>query len=237
MEFIIELPPYSKCFIDSVLAVFINRLNSVFIPCTPAGVPMIDCFSAGVYVSEKYRVSVYTSLRTRDYTLNHVFEKLKTAYEYGFRGVLITRGDPPKYGDSIEGLDTETVVYYARQRGIKVPIGIVLSMKYSVKDILKRAETIKPDFSFIIRYEPRKLHELVEIVENLKPIGIKIYPFILLGTPKNIPLFNELGQPFIELEKLNEVLRSIKDLVDGVILSSPMDIERVLTTSKINYIK
>lgn len=223
MEILLELPPYSRNRVEKVVSATNNLLNGYFIPCAPAGVPMVDCFAASVYVVARYHSEVYCSLRTRDYSLNHILEKAKTASEFGLSGVLVTRGDPPKHGFDCNDYATEFVVNHIREHGLRVDLGIVLSTRFTVEEMVKRVERVKPDFVTIIKFSGNHLKHLKTLVHAFS--GVKrIFAFILLGLGGNIELFEKLGQPYVLPGELEALIEELRGLVTGVILSSPIEL-------------
>lgn len=227
MEKILEVPPRSRKLLDKVSEISRGAYESLFIPCAPAGTPMIDCFSAGIYLGSKGTFGIYSSIRTSDCTLNHIIEKIKTALEFRFRGVLITRGDPPQYGRGLNEYGTESVVKFVRRAGLKVDLGVIVSLRFQVEEIYRRLQDLQPDFVFVMRYQHDELEEkkLNYIVKEARDLGTRVYVFVLLGTESNIPVFNKLGQPYIRVDDFPRVVEALARSVDGIVVSSPLDIE------------
>ncbi|MEM0000986.1 MAG: hypothetical protein QXY82_06665 [Desulfurococcaceae archaeon] len=231
LEILLELPPYSRNRVEKTVSATNSLLDGYFIPCAPAGVPMMDCFATGVYVTTKYGSEVYCSLRTRDYTLNHILEKVKVASEFGLSGVLVTRGDPPRHGSDCNDYTTEFVVSYIRKHGLRADLGIVLSTKFTVEEMVKRVECVKPDFVTIIRFSGSYVECLRALARAFSGIK-KTFAFILLGLGNNVELFERLGQPYVLPGELEAVIERLRGLVTGIILSSPLELYGVVETVK-----
>ncbi|MEM4481400.1 MAG: hypothetical protein QXK88_05280 [Desulfurococcaceae archaeon] len=234
MEKILEIPPRSKKFLDKVIENVKGLYESLFVPCAPGGIPMIDCFAAGAYISSRYNYGIFSSIRTYDCALNHVLEKAKTALDFGFRGILITKGDPPQYGKGLKESSTESAISFIREAGLNINLGIVISLRFQLEDIRRRLRNLQPDFAFIMRYHQGQCDEqkFKEVVREARDIGTKTYVFILLGTEKNILVFNKLKQPYIHLNEFGNTVKWLNSVIDGVVVSSPLDFESAIHSAK-----
>ncbi|MEM1628373.1 MAG: hypothetical protein QXP02_03725 [Desulfurococcaceae archaeon] len=226
MEYILELPPVSRKFIDKIAPLAKNVFNAVFIPSGPAGIPLLDACATSIYISTVYGLKSIFSIRLKDVNLNHVIEKVKTAMEFGINGVLLTKGDPPRYGSSYDDLSSEYVLKYLREINVDMKLGLIISLRYPLGSILKRISE-KPDFVFIIHHVDNDLDKLMELRKHIAG-EIKIYDFILLGVDKNIELFKELGQKYVEPMKLGDHIEKLNNIVDGVIISSPLEVKKAI---------
>lgn len=237
MEILFELPPLNRRFIDKVIEATRGTFNGYFIPCTPSGTPMLDCLTVSIYVLSKTpeSTSIYCSLRTRDYSLNHILERALTASEMGLSGILITRGDPPLHGGCGGGdvCSTENVVDFIRRNGVRIRIGIVTSLRYPVEKIVERLMNVTPDFTTVIRFSKEDLEKLIEVRRIVG--NIKIYVYLLIGVGRNIELFKQLNQPYIGLNELKTTLEDLEKIVDGVILSSPREIKVAIEAFSKNH--
>ncbi|MEM2025761.1 MAG: hypothetical protein QXW94_05665 [Desulfurococcaceae archaeon] len=234
MEKILEVPPRSKKFLDKVIENGKGLYESLFIPCAPGGIPMIDCFAAGAYISSRYNYGIFSSVRTYDCALNHVIEKAKTALDFGFQGILITKGDAPRYGKGLEESNTESAISFIREAGLKINLGIVISLRFQLEDIRRRLRILQPDFAFIMRYHQGQYEEqkLKEVAREARDIGTKTYVFILLGTEKNVLVFNKLKQPYVHINEIGNIVKSLNNFIDGVVVSSPLDFESAIYSAK-----
>jgi len=230
MQLLLELPPYNKRVIDEIVARTNSVFDGYFIPCTPAGLPMLDCLSTSIYVATKYGSRVYCSLRTRDFALNHVIERFKTASEFGLAGILVTRGDPPKFGDVCSDYETEFVVDYVRKLGVGTSIGIVLSLRYADEDIVSRVMKVKPDFVVFVRFGEDEIRRFEQLRDHL--VNVKTYVFLLLGIGRSVDLFEKLKQPYVRPSNLPKTLLRLRELVNGVIISSPAELRSTVDVVK-----
>lgn len=230
MEVILELPPVTRKLVENVVSKSREVFSGYFIPCAPAGIPMMDCLATGVYVLSRLSPEsrVYASLRVRDYSLNHVVERAVTAYEYGLAGLLLTRGDPPSYGGDCRDFSTEYVLGILRKLSVRMPLGLVLSLRYPLGSIVSRVLNSKPDFAVILRYSRSSLETIKELAKEVSSTSTRLHVFLLLGIDRNVPLFEKLRQPYIRVEEFGEVLGELKGLVDAVVVSSPNELYKAI---------
>jgi hypothetical protein len=201
--------------------------DAVFVPSAPAGVPLLDGLATSVYLSTSFGLKTIFSIRLRDLNLNHVLEKVKVAEEFGLYGVLLTQGDPPKYGTSRSELLSEEVMQYIRKMGIRARLGLVVSLRYPIESIVRRLEH-KPDFVFVIHYGPSSREKLGEVCGVVSRASSEVYPFLLLGVGKSKGVFDKLNQEYFTLSDIHEILEELRGLVSGVVISSPLDVEKVV---------
>lgn len=201
--------------------------DAVFVPSAPAGVPLLDGLATSVYLSTSFGLKTIFSIRLRDLNLNHVLEKVKVAEEFGLYGVLLTQGDPPKYGTSRSELLSEEVMQYIRKMGIRARLGLVVSLRYPIESIVRRLEH-KPDFVFVIHYGPSSREKLGEVWGVVSRASSEVYPFLLLGVGKSKGVFDKLNQEYFTLSDIHEILEELRGLVSGVVISSPLDVEKVV---------
>ena len=227
MKYVLELPPFSKSLIDSVAPRVKKAFDAVFVPSAPAGVPLLDGLATSIYLSVGFGLRTIFSIRLRDVNLNHVLEKVRTAEEFNLYGVLLTRGDPPKYGTSRDELSSEEVMHYIRSGGARVKLGLVVSLRYPVESIARRLEH-EPDFVFLIHYGPSTREKLREVCRAISSKATEVYVFLLLGLDRSREVFDRLNQEYFTYSDISKVLEELRGLASGVIISSPLDVERVV---------
>jgi 5,10-methylenetetrahydrofolate reductase len=224
LRYILELPPFSKSLIDRVAPRVGRVFDAVFVPSAPAGAPLLDSLATSVYLTTSFGLRTIFSIRLRDVNLNHVLEKVKVAEEFGLYGVLLTQGDPPKYGAGLSGLPSEEAMKYIRGEGIRVRLGLVVSLRYPVESIARRLEQ-GPDFVFVIHYGPSSREKLREVCRIASRGSSEVYPFLLLGVGRSRGVFDRLGQEYFTSGSVKEALEELRGLASGVVVSSPLDIE------------
>lgn len=227
MRYVLELPPFSRRLVDSVAPKVGKAFDAVFVPSAPAGVPLLDGLATSIYLSTGFGLRTIFSIRLRDVNLNHVLEKVRVAEDFNLYGVLLTKGDPPKYGVGRDEMSSEEVLYFIRSMGTKVRLGLVLSLRYPMESIARRLEH-GPDFVFVIHYGPSRREKLREVCRAASRTSSEVYVFLLLGLDRSKELFNRLKQEYFSYSHIQEVLEELQGLVGGVVISSPLDIEKVV---------
>ena len=223
MEVIVELPSFSKKGVDKLAPRLKDLGFSVFVPENPAGIPALLAASVGVYLRTKFELGVYVSTRLVDVNLLHAYSTVLTAKEFGFRGVTLLRGDKPAFGETLEA-NSEEALTFIKERVKGVDLGLIVSMRFSTDNI--QARLLKnPDYVMVIHFGLGNMDKMVEVSKVARERGVRVYPFVLLALEKSRGLFEQLGQPFIDPDQLRGVCESLKKVVDGVVVSSPLDLD------------
>ncbi len=74
----------------------------------------------------------------------------RVAEAYGLYGLVLTLGDQPRMASIVRDLDTLSAIEYLRRAGIRVRLGALLSLRYSLEDILSRLRA-PADFYLVLR--------------------------------------------------------------------------------------
>ncbi|AFK51119.1 hypothetical protein TCELL_0695 [Thermogladius calderae 1633] len=223
MEIIVELPSFSRKGVDKLAPRLKDLGFSVFLPENPAGIPALLAAAVGVYLRTKYELGVYISTRLVDVNLLYAYSTVLTAKEFGFKGVTLLRGDKPAFGETLE-TNSEEALAFIKERVRGVDLGLIVSMRFSMDNI--QARLLKnPDYVMVIHFGLGNMDKMVEVSKVARERGVKVYPFVLLSLEKSKGLFMQLGQPFVETNQLRGVCESLKKVVDGIVVSSPLDLD------------
>ncbi|WP_440059155.1 hypothetical protein ACSU1N_05045 [Thermogladius sp. 4427co] len=226
MELIIELPSFTKKNVDKVVGKIVGKNIDVFIPENPAGKPALLAISTGVYLRVAYNVGVYASIRLNDINLLHAYSSALTASEFGFRGLTILKGDKPEFGKVVDE-DSEETLSFIKNRIKNIRLGLIVSLRYGL-DKIKQRISKRPDYIMVIHFGPGRMGDLKLVADTARDFGVKTYPFLLLGLEKSKGLFEELGQAYFQPSDIRQVCGSLGSIVDGVIISSPLDLSRAV---------
>jgi 5,10-methylenetetrahydrofolate reductase len=226
VEIIIELPAFSKKTIDKFAEKLKERNFDVFVPENPAGRPALLAAVTGTYLRTKYELGVYVSLRLLDVNLLHAYSAVLTAREFGVKGVTILKGDKPIFGENLKA-DSEETLTFLKSRIEGVNLGLVVSLRYPVEEISGRLAK-RPDYIMVIHYGSKTADKLEQVAQIARRLGVKVYPFMLIGYEKSREVFTQLNQPFIEPMELKEKCASLSNRVNGIVFSSPLDLQRAI---------
>ena len=146
----------------------------------------------------------------------------------GLDGVILTMGDPPKYGRSIEMFkNSEEARDFLRGRvHVKnLKIGCLLTPRRLVKNIISRVRD-SWDFFFFMRLEEKSLPTLRRISEECKRLKKSIYAYFVVKTTRNAEVIRMIGWPATsDMEHAEAFASMLEGVVDGVIVTCAGDYE------------
>ncbi|MCD6301791.1 MAG: 5,10-methylenetetrahydrofolate reductase [Staphylothermus sp.] len=222
MEYVFELVPFKKEDIIEIVTNSKDFFDYYTLPEGPGGYPGLSSIAVSTYLKAVYDVESIPHVRLYDINRLALLSIANTVKEFGLRGLLLLRGDRPVEGMIVNDIGSEEALTLLRKKGYSFPIGLLLSLNFSLERILERI-SVKADFYYVLNYSDSKCDVLREISRSARSNNSRLYVFILLGVGKNIKLFKKLHQPFVYPEELKETLLKLKEIVDGIILSSPLE--------------
>ena len=159
----------------------------------------------------------------------------------GVDGMLPDPGDPPKFGSLIRTRedgsgqlisDPDEVLAYRRSTGpaeevrnylrtkvkiSKVKLGCLLTARVPAEMAIARVQN-DWDFCFFLRLEAATFPKLKQVAEECKRLGIPIYPYFVVGTPKNQKTLERIGWPAsATMETAEQFVADLNGVVDGII--------------------
>ena len=159
----------------------------------------------------------------------------------GVDGMLPDPGDPPKYGNLIRTRedgscqiisDADEVLAYRRSTGpaeevrdylrtkvkvSKVKLGCLVTARVPAESAIARIKNAW-DFCFFLRLEEATLPKLKQVAEECRRLGKPIYPYFIVGTPKNQKTLERIGwPPSATMENAETFIAALESVVDGVI--------------------
>jgi 5,10-methylenetetrahydrofolate reductase len=143
-------------------------------------------------------------------------------------GLVLTRGDIPKYGEPIKSLkNSEEASEFLREtaRVKNLKLGCLLTARRSVEDAIAR---VKDEWDFIIfmRLENKSLPALKQIAAECKRLNKPIYAYFLVGTSKNADIIKIIGWPITTtMNQVEEFVAKLEGTVDGIIATCAGDFE------------
>ena len=233
MEILIELVP-SKKFLEYAKAVA-SYVDGFDIPESPMGIPRPSSTVIGAVLRRVlgYGYTVVSHVRLCDVNPVALASTVMGAEVAEIDGVLLTVGDKPVYGSSVNQLSSEQAAEFLRSIGVKIALGAILSMRYELNAIKSRVE--KPfDFFYALRVSIDSIERLSRVSEIVAALGKKLYAYAIVATHRNREFIEkELRQPYVELSRLCEFVERIQDFVNGVVLSCPLDREGQIESVKL----
>lgn len=161
----------------------------------------------------------------------------------GVDGLLPDPGDPPKFGNlirtkedgSCEMLsDPDEILEYRRSTGpaeevrdflrnntkvSQVQFGCLLTARVPAEAAVERMKD-SWDFGFFLRLEESTVPKLKEIGAECKRLGKPLYPYLIVGTPKNQKILDRIGWPAsATMDTVEDMVAGLEGHVTGVIAS------------------
>ncbi len=161
----------------------------------------------------------------------------------GVDGLLPDPGDAPKFGNLIQTKadgsckvlsDPDEILEYRRSTGPaegvrdflkgnckleKIKFGCLLTARVPAEAAIERIKG-DWDFGFFLRLEESTVPKLKEIGAECKRLGKPLYPYLIVGTPKNQKILDMIGWPAsATMDTVEDMVAEIKDSVTGVIAS------------------
>uniref|UniRef100_A0A7C2ZCE4 Methylenetetrahydrofolate reductase (NAD(P)H) n=1 Tax=Ignisphaera aggregans TaxID=334771 RepID=A0A7C2ZCE4_9CREN len=157
----------------------------------------------------------------------------------GLDGLILTFGDEPVYGEPL------APKYWKRSEDARdflkneiklkrVKLGCLLSPRpardrykkeFKVEDMVNRVKS-GWDFAFFMRLDESTLPLLEQVSAELRKLGIPIYTYFLIKTPRNAEILARIGwSPTTSIENSVAFAEKLEGLVDGLIATCAGDYE------------
>ena len=239
MKIIVEIEPTRNILkLESLVKTIaeIPCIDMVAVPDAPLGKPKV----LGVMLASFFEhagIPTIAHVRLRDMNMVLFEQVVWGAYIAGVTRLLFLRGDPPAKGRDVNEVTSEYAVEYVKKHdklSSRIKAGIYLSMRWGVEKALERVMKTRADFYTVNRLDPQ-LGEHIEFVKKAKTTGAQIFAYLITARSSQLERLRAIleGQPVRPLEKLNDHIKAFQDSgVDGVILSSPLDIRALLQILK-----
>ena len=159
----------------------------------------------------------------------------------GVDGMLPDPGDPPRYGSLIRTRedgscqlisDADEVLAYRRSTGpaeevrnylrnkvkvSKVKLGCLLTARVPAESAIERVQN-DWDFCFFLRLEEATLPKLRQVADACSRLGKPIYPYFVVGTPKNQKTLERIGWPASStMDNAEKFVSDLEGVVTGII--------------------
>jgi len=195
------------------------------IPDSPLGIPSINSLLASCYLSTSVTDRIISHVRLIDLNRIAFNSMVKTLALTPIRRIVFLRGDPPrKKSTTINDIEPEYALLYARNRIRDKEFGLLLSMRKSWKEISERL-SLKPDFVLVLNVKSADSNILKLLRDEAKRSGIKTYAYVVVETERNTQLLSNAVNK-LSIFKEDEALEYVDKLsvfLDGFLLSVPGD--------------
>lgn len=233
MEILVELvPPRRRSELESFISCTREYVDCYDIPESPLGYPSPNAVATSIYVKEVTGKCVISHIRLHDVNTNGLLSLAYAAHLYGIDGIVLTRGDKPRYGSVVEDVGTEKAIMFLKKKIPDLKIGAIISLRYSLREIKKRI-SIGADFFLVLRLGRETIEKYVEVNDVARENSIELYPYIIVSTSKNKDLLNKIDHPVLSPSEVNVFINRYKHLFKGILISCPIDLDGLLKTLKV----
>ena len=198
--------------------------DSLDVPDAPLGIPAPSSAMIASLLKSRLgdEADVIAHLRTLDVSEMGAVNIAMGLSLAGVRRLLLLRGDPPPFGSPC-GPSPEDVASRLRSVGLDLRLGHLLSLAKPMSEVMKRVG-LGADFYVVTR--PWNSPSLGSLHRETSARGSKLYVYLVVISERNKGLLSDI--PKEEVVAPNEVFDAVSSLrgnVDGVIVSSPRDLE------------
>ncbi len=217
----------------------VNLVDAFNITDTPFGMPRIPSMIFASIILQKFNVKTIVHVKTIN--MNRVALKsiIYGCAAIGVYGILVVRGDKPSEGNEVSDTWPEELVSWGKtdEKVSSLKMGMIAGPPLDQQRLTKKLGA-KPDF--MVTQVMLKIDNAKEFHRNLMNI-FKVYGWIpqvyvtlVVPTEKNSEAIKEIaklaGIPIpnnvvIPLEEFRDIVNDLEKIYDGVIISSPMDLD------------
>jgi len=221
MEILVELHPKTKIEKLQKEIKELEPFDGFDLPDSPLGYPSVLPSSVAVIIKNVYAGKrVIANQRLLDVNELYVASLSLTSKMIGF-DIAFTIGDKPKIGKEVGYLTSEQAILLSKYYNKNLKAGLLVSMRKSREDIVKRLNFEPADFFLLLRLESE------DQLEGLQTH--KLIPYVIVRTEKNKELTSTLSQPVFDENKVIDFIYKLEDKgVQGVLLSSLGDTEALV---------
>lgn len=211
------------------------NVDAIDIPEVPMGRPVASASIIAAHFKAIYvDVEFIPHIRVIDLNRVGLLSLLAGLHVAEIKEAVLLRGDDPVEGRKVEDINVEEAARLAkiRLRDKRPRLGAMLSMRYPFEKIEER---MKADLEFFMVL--RGLHDydkLTRVSRAARRLGKKLYAYVIIGSNRNIDTLRSMlgGQPVYRIEEVEHVVERLSPLVDGIILSSPGDMEAIVEAAQ-----
>lgn len=204
-----------------------------------AGIPAPSGTTVGCILKVKYSEKIVVPIFVLNYKGPVEVGALALAADaVGLDGLILTFGDEPKYGEPLASRYWKTSEdareFLRKEIKLKrVKLGCLLSPKpwrdrygakqFKIEDMINRVKS-GWDLAFFMRLDDTTLSLLEQLSNEIKKLGIPLYTYFLIKTPRNAEILARIGwNPTTSIENGLSFAEKIEGLVEGLIATCAGD--------------
>ncbi len=202
-------------------------VDAIDIPEAPLGTPRGYAPILACLLRQRLGARTVPHVRVLDLNLNAAVSVAKGLRACGVEEVVVLRGDPPAYGRPT-GTRSEEAASLIRRLVPGVRVGALLSLRHGLPRVLERLGG--PFDFFLVTRWPGRLSDLSEVSVEARARGKRLIGYLIVGCGESLARLKSMlnGQPVHAPREAVELAASVAGLLDGVLVSSPGDIDCML---------
>lgn len=187
------------------------------------GIPRISSVTMAEIIKKNNKhIKISCSVRTRDRNLTSMCQFVSDAIHAKVYSLLIILGDRSKTDTKDNVLSPSKIVYELNTKGFNEFIKMNLSIPNKLRNINKIQKKIDSKPNSFVTQSIESIEDLGNIVDMIKPYGIKIIACIMLPSKNNERSAKAIGLDWKEYEKEPiEFIRNAGKIADEVLITSP----------------
>lgn len=225
----------------------VNLVDAFNITDTPLGMPRIPSVIFASILLQKFNVKTIIHLKTINMNKIALKSIIYGCAAIGVYGILVVRGDKPSEGNEVSDTWPEELVLWGKsdERVSFLKMGMIAGPPLDLQRLTKKLNA-KPDFmatQVMLKTDDAKIFHK-NLVDIFKVYGWspQVYATLIVPTEKNSNAIKEIarlaGMPVpdnvtMPYDEFRNVVDELGKVYDGVIISSPMDLDGGLEFIKV----
>ncbi|MEM3833003.1 MAG: methylenetetrahydrofolate reductase [Thermoprotei archaeon] len=217
----------------------INLVDAFNITDTPLGMPRIPSAMFASILLQRFNVKTIVHLKTINMNKVALKSIIYGCAALGVYGVLVVRGDKPSEGDEVSDTWPEELVLWGKsdEKTSSLKLGMVAGPPLDIQRLSKKLSA-KPDFMItqvMLNVEDAKnFYQHLSSVFSTHGWRPQVYVNLVVPTEKNSEVIKEIaklaGIPTLDnvtmkIDEFRNVVDELGRIYEGIVLSSPMDLE------------
>ena len=203
-------------------------VDAIDIPEAPMGKPIAHAAILASYIKARYGIDTVPHIRVIDVNTVGLLSILGGLKATGIGEAVLLRGDAPIVGSEVRDLSVETAAEIAVEKlGRNPQLGAMISLRYPLEAITDR---LNAPLSFYLILRPGySLEKLRQVSRLARSLGKQLYAYVIVASNKNYNKLKNMliGQPVYSVGEATRFVEKIRDLVDGILVSSPGDVDAI----------
>ncbi len=206
----------------------------VDVPDSPMGRPSQSSPVVSCLIKSLEGVGVIAHVRTVDLSRIALVSTVRSLAVCGVERLVFVRGDVVRGSSVVKDVEPEEAVNLVRELNLGVSPGLTLSLRKDVAEISGRVRGSRADFYLVLNLSRETADKLEEVSRTVRSANARLYPYLVVAKGEGYEALERLlGEGRVLTEKgALEIAADCAHLVDGFLVSSPLDFEGGLSFLK-----